>query len=272
MVNFVTSLIQLNSQDNIKANIEAAENYVQESAAGGAQLICLPENTFFMQEQGKGQQPDQTEGINHCRRLAEELKVWILIGSVQVPIADLPGKSYNRSLLIDADGNITSQYDKIHLFDVTLKNGEAYNESARIAAGRQAVLASTPWGKLGMSVCYDLRFPHLYRTLAHNGADLLSIPAAFTYTTGSAHWHTLLRARAIENFCYVLAPAQCGLHPGNRRTYGHSLVVAPWGEIIAEASEDKPGVTFATINTDKISEARSMVPSLQHDREFSLHA
>jgi len=271
MVNFTVSLVQLNSQDDISVNVTAVEKHIRESAAGGANLACLPENTFFMQAPGNGVQPDQTEGVSLCRILAQELKLWILIGSLKVHIPDMPEKSYNRSVLIDDDGQITAQYDKIHLFDVILKNGETYNESARIEPGKQAVLTHTPWGKLGMTVCYDVRFPRLYRTLAKYGADFITVPSAFTYTTGTAHWHTLLRARAIENGCYIFAPAQCGVHPGNRRTYGHSLMVDPWGKIISEASEDKTGITIVSIDTDKIKEARSMIPSLQHDRKFAVH-
>jgi predicted amidohydrolase len=192
----------------------------------------------------------------------------MLIGSIHPPAS--PQKDWNCSLLLDDKGEIAAQYDKIHLFDVTLKGGETYRESDRMEAGDTAVLATTPWGKLGMTICYDVRFPHLYRTLAKAGADFLSVPSAFTFTTGSAHWHSLLRARAIENGCYVIAPAQCGTHPGGRRTFGHSLIVDPWGAVIAEGSEDKPGVISAVIDTGKIAEAREMIPSLQHDREFHL--
>jgi predicted amidohydrolase len=221
-----------------------------------------------MAEPGKGQPPSPKEGIALCEKLARELKVWILIGSVQLPSS--PGKSWNRSLLIDDTGKTVAHYDKIHLFDVTLKNGETYSESARITGGGEAVIAHTPWGKLGMTICYDVRFPHLYRTLAQAGAEFLSIPSAFTHTTGTAHWHALLRARAIENGAYVFAPAQCGEHPGNRKTYGHSLIVNPWGEIIAEAGEDKTGIITATIDTDAVRKARLMIPSLTHDRAFGI--
>ncbi|HEU5046497.1 MAG TPA: carbon-nitrogen hydrolase family protein [Rickettsiales bacterium] len=268
MTQFTISLVQLNTQDDLAANIRAVESYVRESARKGAELICLPENTFIMRAQEDAQYSDQGEGVETCRKLAQELGVWILIGSIKTPATG--GKFYNRSLLINASGDIVAQYDKIHLFDVTLKNGETYHESARIEGGQKAVIAQTPWGKLGMTVCYDVRFPHLYRTLAQAGADFLCVPAAFTYTTGSAHWHTLLRSRAIETGCYVLAPAQCGTHPGSRRTYGHSLAFTPWGELIAEAPEAEAGITLVQVDTDKIREARSMVPSLTHDRGFGL--
>jgi predicted amidohydrolase len=268
MVQFTAACIQLNSQDDLGANMRALESLVRKAAKKGAVFIALPENALFMQEPGKGAPPRGDAAIRHCGKLARELKVWLLMGSVQVPSGT--GKSLNRSLLIDDTGKIAARYDKIHLFDVTLKKGETYSESARIEGGAEAVIAHTPWGRLGMTVCYDLRFPHLYRTLAQAGAEFLSVPSAFTYTTGTAHWHTLLRARAIENGCYVFAPAQCGQHPAKRRTYGHSLIVSPWGEILAEGSEDKTGIITAKIDTDKIREARAMIPSLRHDRAFGL--
>jgi len=268
MVKFIAACIQLNVQDNMDANAQLAARYIAEAAAAGAVFIALPENCFFMQEPGKGPSPSPEAAIATCAALARKFGVWILIGSVQSPANK--GKSWNRSLLINDKGEIVTSYDKIHLFDVTLKNGEAYSESARIEGGDEAVITSTPWGRLGMTVCYDVRFPQLYRTLAQTGADFITIPAAFTYTTGTAHWHVLLRARAIETGCYIFAPAQCGMHPGNRRTYGHSLIVSPWGEIIAEGSEDTTGLMTATIDTDKVSEARSMIPSLLHDRAFTI--
>jgi len=268
MTSFTASLIQLNAQDDMGQNLALAERLMRQAKEGGADFVLLPENAFFMQEPGKGAHPSPEAVILRCSELAREMKLWILIGSVQMQAPE--GKSFNRSLLIDDTGTICAGYDKIHLFDVTLKNGETYHESARIEGGKEAVLAKTPWGRLGMTVCYDVRFPQLYRALAQAGADFLSVPSAFTYPTGSAHWHALLRARAIENGAYVFAPAQCGMHPGSRRTYGHSLIVNPWGEIIAEGSEDRPGILTALIDTAKIVEARTMVPSLTHDREFEM--
>jgi deaminated glutathione amidase len=263
----LAACIQLNSQDDMNANLRTIEGYLREANAQGSQLAALPENAFFMAEPGKGPHPSPDAGIALCERLARELKLWILIGSVHVPAPDST-KRYNRSLLISDAGNLVATYDKIHLFDVELKNGETYRESDRIYGGKEAVIASTPWGTMGLTVCYDVRFPHLYRALAHAGAEILSVPSAFTHTTGTAHWHTLLRARAIENFCYVIAPAQCGMHPGKRRTYGHSLIVAPWGEIIAEGSEAEPGIITARIDMQKLRDARAMIPSLTHDRVF----
>ncbi len=268
MVKFVAACLQLNSQDDMNANMRAIETLASKAAKKGADFIALPENALWMQTPGKGPPPSPQAAIERCCVLAREHNIWLLLGSVQYPQES--GKSFNRSLLINPKGEQAAQYDKIHLFDVTLAKGEAYLESARIEGGGAAVIAHLPWGKLGMSVCYDLRFPHLYRTLAQTGAEFFVVPSAFTHTTGKAHWHSLLRARAIENGAYVLAPAQCGMHPGKRRTYGHSLIVAPWGDIVAEASEDKAGIITATIDTDKIKQARNMIPSLTHDRAFGI--
>lgn len=268
MERITVACIQTNSKDDLAANVKAATEGVREAAAAGAGFITLPENVFFMQAPGKGAHPDATAAIGQMRTLAAELKVWVLIGSVQMPAPK--GKAFNRSLLLDDRGNVAAQYDKIHLFDVQLANGETYAESDRITPGAEAVLVHAPFGKVGVTVCYDVRFPHLHRALAHAGASIITVPAAFTYTTGSAHWHVLLRARAIETGCFVVAPAQCGMHPGSRRTYGHSLIVAPWGEILAEGSEAEPGIVLATLDLTKVQQARGMVPNLQHDRVFKL--
>lgn len=268
MSHFTISLIQLNNQDNVMDNVRTIEQYLYEAAAKKSDIVLLPENAFFLNGSKGISIPDCSEAISTCQAKARELGLWIGIGSVHVPAES--GKHYNRSLLINKAGEIIAQYDKIHLFDVTLNNGEIYRESDRIQAGSSAVLADTPFGRFGLSVCYDVRFPGLYRTLAKAGADFLTVPAAFTYTTGTAHWHTLLRARAIETGCHVFAPAQCGTHPGNRRTYGHSLIISPWGDIIAEADEHNPGIITATIDVFKVKEARSMIPSLQHDREYEV--
>jgi len=193
------------------------------------------------------------------------LGVWLLIGSLAIKVSDT--KTANRSFLIDPKGGIAAQYDKIHLFDVDLPSGETYRESNTVAGGNRAILAETSWGRLGMTICYDLRFPHLYRALAKAGAFLLTVPSAFTETTGKAHWHTLLRARAIENGAFVVAPAQGGTHANGRKTYGHSLIVAPWGEVLAEAGTD-PCVIVAEIDSARVTDARTRVPSLKHDRDF----
>jgi deaminated glutathione amidase len=200
------------------------------------------------------------------QELARELGAHLLLGSVVVKIDD--ATLANRSFLIRPDGAIAERYDKIHMFDVDLPNGERYRESAVFRPGERAVTAVLPWGILGMTVCYDLRFPYLYRALAHAGADFLGIPSAFTVPTGRAHWHVLMRARAIETGCFVFAPAQWGEHANGRKTYGHSLIVAPWGEVLAEA-EDGVGFIVAEIDPAKVLEARRQVPSLSHDRAFA---
>jgi predicted amidohydrolase len=265
----VVACLQLNSQDDLEANARAVEGLVREAYSQGAQLICLPENSFYMRDPAKRMPAMmvEAEGMRLCQSLAAELGVWMLTGSLAAPAEE--GKWFNRSALIDAQGRAVAAYDKIHLFDVDLKNEEQYRESDRVAPGNEAVLAKTPWGMLGLSVCYDLRFPQLYRALAQAGASMLSVPSAFTHTTGKAHWHALLRARAIENGCYVIAPAQCGMHPGGRRTYGHSLVVDPWGEVAAEASEGAPQALLAELDMDKVAKVRAMIPSLAHDRAFT---
>lgn len=208
---------------------------------------------------------DRDPALIAFRALAEELGLWLLIGSLPVKVGET--KTANRSFLLDPKGAIGARYDKIHLFDVELPSGESYRESNTVEGGASAVTADLPWGRIGLSVCYDLRFPQLYRTLAKRGAFLLTVPSAFTETTGKAHWHVLLRARAIENGAFVIAPAQGGLHANGRRTYGHSLIVSPWGQILAEGGID-PEVIIAEIDPDASAEARARIPSLQHDRDI----
>jgi len=200
------------------------------------------------------------------RTLAEELDIWLLIGSLAIKVSET--KTANRSFLIAPRGTIVARYDKVHLFDVDLPSGEQYRESRTVAGGAAAVTADLPWGRLGLSVCYDLRFPQLYRALSKAGAVVLSVPSAFTETTGRAHWHVLLRARAVENGAFVIAPAQGGVHANGRRTFGHSLIVSPWGDILAEGGTE-PGVVFAHIDPEEAAAARGRIPSLQHDRAFS---
>jgi predicted amidohydrolase len=199
------------------------------------------------------------------RDLAGELGVWLLAGSLVVRLA--ADRLANRSYLIGPGGDISARYDKIHMFDVEIPDGQSYRESRAYRPGGRAVTADLPWGRLGLTVCYDLRFPQLFRALAKGGADFISVPSAFTKFTGRAHWHVLLRARAIETGCFVFAPAQCGTHAEGRKTYGHSLIVAPWGEVLAEGGEE-PGLITAEIDPAEIGKARAMVPSLTHDRPF----
>jgi len=250
--------------------VRDASELIREAQGQGAHFIATPENTTLMAPDGgakieKSFTQEADPALPAFRSLAEELGIWLLIGSLAIKVSET--KTANRSFLIDPTGRIAAQYDKIHLFDVDLPSGEKYRESNTVAGGSRGVLAETPWGKVGLTICYDLRFPKLYRALAQAGAFMLTVPSAFTETTGKAHWHTLLRARAIENGAFVIAPAQGGLHANGRRTYGHSMIVAPWGDILAEGGTE-PGVITAEIDTDLVADARARVPSLRHDRDF----
>jgi len=271
MTAFKAACIQMRSSDDVQENIRDASNMIRDAARAGAQFIATPENTTLMAPDG-GAKLDKScpEGDDPAlpvfRALAQELGIWLMIGSLAIRV---PGaKTANRSFLIDSRGGIVARYDKIHLFDVDLPSGEKYRESNTVEGGHQAVLAELPWCKVGMTVCYDLRFPHLYRVLAQKGAQLLTVPSAFTETTGTAHWHTLLCARAIENGAFVMAPAQGGTHANGRKTYGHSLIVGPWGEILSEGGTD-PGVFMAEIDPAQAVDARARIPNLQHDRDFA---
>ncbi len=262
--------VQCNAGEDLDAGIAAAVAMTREAAALGARFVTLPEYFSQLDVRGGRLHLKAFEEARHpalvaCRALAAELGVWMLLGSIPVPAAD--GRAFNRSILLDADGEIVARYDKIHLFDVDLSADERYRESDVIAPGDRAVTAETPWGKAGLSICYDLRFPHLYRHLAKEGAGMLMVPAAFTRTTGKAHWHVLVRARAIENGAFVIAPAQCGEH-GEGATYGHSLIVDPWGRVLAEGGEE-PGVVLADLDLGEVARVRAKIPSLRHDRPFS---
>ena len=266
------AVVQLNSGNDLVANVAALEQSLSAAVATGARLIATPENTGLLgantEDTLSKAQPEETHPTLACARaFARKHAVWILLGSIHVR-ADAE-RCRNRSYLIGADGEIVAYYDKIHMFDAKLPGGD-YRESATFMPGDRAVVAETPWGKLGMTICYDVRFPHLYRKLAQAGATLLSVPAAFTVPTGQAHWHVLLRARAIEHGCYVFAPAQVGLHANGRRTYGHSVIIAPWGEVLADAGDAGPGVITAEIDPEAVIKAREALPSLRHDRPFQL--
>ena len=267
---FRAGLVQMRTSRDVDRNLADASALIREAARGGAQYVQTPEVTVLMEMQrAKLFEATKPEAGNPAvaafQVLARELQIWLHVGSMGVLVT--PDKIANRSLLIGPDGRIAARYDKIHMFDVELPGGESYRESKNFAPGDVAVLAELPWGRLGMTVCYDLRFSGLYRALAQAGADFLAIPSAFTRATGEAHWHTLLRARAIEAQCFVLAAAQAGRHENGRETYGHSLVVAPWGEIVAEGGVE-PGVVLADIDVAQVAAARAKVPSLQHDRAF----
>jgi deaminated glutathione amidase len=269
---FTAACLQLCSTAEVETNIGSVRELALRARGRGADLIVTPEVTDMMEPRrdavfAKAKPEGEHAMLAACRDLARETGAWFLLGSAVVKLADNPLLA-NRSFLIAPDGGIAARYDKIHMFDVDLPTGESRRESKSYRPGEAAVVADLPWGKLGMTICYDLRFPDLYRALAQAGASFLSIPSAFTVPTGRAHWHVLMRARAIENFCFVFAPAQSGEHAGGRKTYGHSLIVAPWGEILAEA-EDGPGFVTATIDPAKVAEARRAVPSLSHDRPFA---
>jgi deaminated glutathione amidase len=270
---FKVACVQTNSGADVQANLESATYFARKARDTGADLIALPETVNIMA-------PDritlklhiEPEEANIALRafqdLAHETGAWILIGSLLV---EVPGskKMANRSFLLDDKGVIRARYDKIHMFDVELGGAENHSESKYYNAGDKLILATTPWGKVGLTICYDLRFAYLYRALGQAGAQILSIPSAFTRISGRAHWHVLQRARAIETGCYVIAPAQCGVHPGNRQTYGHSLIVDPWGETLADGGEDT-GFIVADIDLTKVDEARNKIPSMNHDRDFEL--
>ncbi|HEX3808744.1 MAG TPA: carbon-nitrogen hydrolase family protein [Rhizomicrobium sp.] len=270
MVAFRAACVQLRSSDDVEENIRTASELIREAKGQGAQFVGTPENTTLMAPDGgakleKSFAEDHDPALPKFRALTEELGIWLLVGSLAIKVSER--KTANRSFLINPRGGIAASYDKIHLFDVDLPSGEQYRESNTVAGGDRAVLAETSWGKVGLTICYDLRFPNLYRTLSKAGAFMLTVPSAFTETTGKAHWHTLLRARAIENGAFVFAPAQGGTHANGRKTYGHSLIVSPWGEIIAEAGTE-PGVIVADIDPALSQDARARIPNLQHDRDF----
>jgi len=267
---FHAACVQLCSSRSIDENISAASALIREAAKAGADFVATPEMTSFMETKTKGlfasAAPEEDDkALAAFRALAAELKIWLLIGSLAIRVA--PDKAANRSFLLSPAGDIEQRYDKIHMFDVDLEGGESYRESKNYRAGSQAALAGLPWGTLGLTICYDLRFPHLYRQLAQGGAAFLTVPSAFTQKTGEAHWHALLRARAIETGCFVFAPAQEGAHECGRQTYGHSLIISPWGEILAEA-EAGPGFILAEIDPAKVEEARARIPALDHDRQI----
>lgn len=267
---FIAAAVQMSSSDVIADNIAQAEALIAEAVKKGATLVALPENAFFMRREGMKTDGDvaMTDhiGIKFAQGAAKQHGIWLLAGSVRAMEKGMKVPA-NRSVLIAPDGRIAASYDKIHLFDVSLPGGHHYEESKYITAGDRGVAVQTELGTIGLSVCYDLRFPNLYRALALAGADILVIPSAFTKPTGEAHWHTLTRARAIENACFVIAPAQCGLHPGGRETYGHSLIIDPWGNVLAEALEDKPCVITAEIDVARGVEIRAQLPVLAHHRE-----
>ena len=261
--------VQITSGPDIAANLAALESRLRDAKARGVDLILLPENTDFKVTEradlfARACAESDHPALPFFSRMAREIEVWILAGSLTIRTTG--AKLANRCYLFDAQGNIAARYDKIHMFDADV-GATRYRESDSFAAGDKAILAETPWGGLGLTICYDVRFAALYRTLAQAGARMIAVPAAFTVPTGRLHWQTLMRARAIETGCFILAPGQCGTHEGGRQTYGHSLIVSPDGTILVEAGET-PETIFATLEFSAVDEARRMIPSLQHDRHF----
>lgn len=269
---FTVALVQINSSNDMEQNINAASAMVREASSTGADLILLPENVSMMTD-GRDNiianaRPEDTHpAIAAFSKLAGELGIWLHGGTFAIKINEISDDAkaaplVNRAVIFSPHGDIAARYDKIHMFDVDLGNGESYRESETFRPGTASVALELPWGKMGLSTCYDVRFPNMYRAMAQDGADFFAVPAAFTKTTGQAHWHTLLRARAIENGCFVFAPAQTGNHFGERQTYGHSLIINPWGEILADGGA-QPGIIMAEIDPGKVAEAREKIPSLR---------
>jgi len=271
-LSFNAAMIQMRSGLDPAANLAAALKLIDEAKEAGADYVLTPEMTNILaakREQlfAKIVAEEQNAMLTTLREVARKLAIYIHIGSLAIKAS--PEKAANRSFLIDRRGEVVARYDKIHMFDVDLAGGESYRESNTYRPGDLAMVADLPWGRLGLTVCYDLRFPALYRALAEAGASFLAIPSAFTRQTGEAHWHVLQRARAIENGCFVFAAAQGGKHENGRETYGHSLVVDPWGRILAEGGTE-PGVVMAQIDPSEVVAARSRIPSLHHGRRFEL--
>jgi len=269
---FVAALVQMRTSLLPEPSLEQGTRLIREAVAQGAEYVQTPEVSNMMQlnrtalfEQLKSEADDPS--LKAYRALAKELNIHLHIGSLALRFSE--EKAVNRSFLIGPDGNVLASYDKIHMFDIDLPGGESYRESANYQPGETAVISDLPWGRLGLTICYDVRFPALYRALAESGASFISVPSAFTRKTGEAHWHTLLRARAIETGCFVLAAAQCGLHENKRETFGHSLIIDPWGEILAEGGVE-PGVFLARIDPSRVETVRNTIPSLQHGRRFGV--
>ncbi|MCP5143623.1 MAG: carbon-nitrogen hydrolase family protein [Gammaproteobacteria bacterium] len=262
--------VQNSATDDQDANITRVTDLVRQAHAQGAELICMPEFFAYLARRDTdyitgGYVEEEHPVLSHFQTEAKALGTWMLLGSLAVRAGT--DKVNNRSYLLRPDGTIAATYNKIHLFDVNLSDRESYRESSTVAPGDALGLAETPWGKVGMTVCYDVRFAYLYRALAQAGAGIITVPAAFTRKTGEAHWHVLLRARAIETGCYIVAPGQCGIRPWGRATFGHSLIVDPWGTILADAGPNE-GIAIAELDLDRIETVRQQIPALLHDRPF----
>ena len=267
---FKVACVQNTAQPEVADSMKEVSALVRRAREAGADFITTPENVAMIEPRRarvleKALPEERHDALAAFSDLARETGAWLLAGSLTIKVE--PEKVANRSYLFAPDGEVVAKYDKMHMFDVDLAGGESYRESRTYRGGSRAVLASLPWGVLGMTICYDLRFPYLYRDLAKAGAQFLTVPSAFTRPTGKAHWHVLLRARAIETGCYVFAAAQCGEHAGGRKTYGHSLIIDPWGEVLGDGGEE-PGIVTAEVDLARIAECRAMVPSLGHDRDY----
>ena len=269
---FIAAMVQTRTRLSPDDNVKEIGALIREAKARGAAYVQTPEMTNLLAANREQlfktiADEEHDSSLKSFRALAQELKIYLHIGSMAVRAT--PDRAANRAFLIDPNGEIIARYDKIHMFDVNLANGESYRESNNYQPGDTAALADLPWGRIGLTICYDMRFPSLYRALAESGASFLTMPSAFTKPTGEAHWHVLLRSRAIENGAFVFAAAQGGVHESKRVTYGHSLIIDPWGEILAEGGID-PGVITAEIDPAKVADARGKIPSLQHGRRFSV--
>ena len=271
-VPFNAALVQMCSGLTPEPNLEQGIRLIREAVKAGADYVLTPEVSNMMQLNREAlfaqlAEQDDDLSLKAYRELARELNIHLHIGSLALRAS--PERAVNRSFLIGPDGTILASYDKIHMFDIDLGNGESYRESANYQPGETAVISDLPWGRIGLTICYDVRFPALYRALAESGASFLAVPAAFTKPTGEAHWHVLLRARAIENGCFVFAAAQGGLHENKRETFGHSLIIDPWGKVLAEGGIE-PGFIMARIDPAEVTKARGKIPSLQHGRRFTV--
>ncbi|AVT79487.1 carbon-nitrogen hydrolase family protein [Rhodopseudomonas palustris] len=271
-VPFNAALVQMRSGLTPEPNLEQGIRLIREAVKAGADYVLTPEVSNMMQLNREAlfaqlAEQDDDLSLKAYRELARELNIHLHIGSLALRAS--PERAVNRSFLIGPDGAILASYDKIHMFDIDLGNGESYRESANYQPGETAVISDLPWGRIGLTICYDVRFPALYRALAESGASFLAVPAAFTKPTGEAHWHVLLRARAIENGCFVFAAAQGGLHENKRETFGHSLIIDPWGKVLAEGGIE-PGFIMARIDPAEVTKARGKIPSLQHGRRFTV--
>jgi len=269
---FRLACLQVNSGSDYQSNLSTVTTMAREAAGAGAQFILTPEYALMMDGSGKVMRErafaaDGAPALDALQSLARELGVWFLAGSLTLRVDE--ERIANRSFLISTEGRVVASYDKIHMFDVTMPDGRVIRESSTYRPGDQAVVADMPWGRLGMTVCYDLRFSGLFRVLAQAGAQFISVPSSFQRQTGKVHWHTLLRARAIESESFIIAPAMCGDHSGNRQSYGHTLIIDPWGEILAEGGE-APEIVYADIDAARVAKVRGMMPSLEHDREYRL--